>query len=140
MDFLNVIFNILTSGLPCCLIAIGVFLTFRLLDFADMTAEGSFLLGASMTAACIYIGINPFLDGRVYHRPAPPWGDHVQPREPHGRIGTGLRAAAGAYRVRSDPGDRKPGELAAGRCLLQVRGRPAVPGVSRVGVRVSERQ
>ena len=60
-DFLNVIFNILTSGLPCCLLAIGVFLTFRLLDFADMTAEGSFLLGASLTAACIYRGINPFV-------------------------------------------------------------------------------
>ena len=61
MDLLNVIFNILTSGLPCCLIAIGVFLTFRLLDFADMTAEGSFLLSAALTAACIAIGINPFL-------------------------------------------------------------------------------
>ena len=61
MDFLNIIFNILTSGLPCCLIAIGVFLTFRLLDFADMTAEGSFLLSAALTAACIAIGINPFL-------------------------------------------------------------------------------
>lgn len=61
MEVLNVIFNILTSGLPCCLLAIGVFLTFRLLDFADMTAEGSFLLGAALTAACIYRGINPFL-------------------------------------------------------------------------------
>ena len=60
-DFLNVIFNILTSGLPCCLLAIGVFLTFRLLDFADMTAEGSFLLGAALTASCIYNGMNPFL-------------------------------------------------------------------------------
>lgn len=60
-EVLNIITNILTSGLPCCLLAIGVFLTFRLLDFADMTAEGSFLLGASLTAACIYRGINPFL-------------------------------------------------------------------------------
>ena len=60
-DFLNLLFNILTSGLPCCLLAIGVFLTFRLLDFADMSAEGSFLLGASLTASCIYNGINPFL-------------------------------------------------------------------------------
>ena len=60
MNFLNIIFNILTSGLPCCLLAIGVFLTFRLLDFADMTAEGSFLLGAALTAACIYNGMNPF--------------------------------------------------------------------------------
>ena len=61
MNILNIIFNILTSGLPCCLLAIGVFLTFRILDFADMSAEGSFLLGASLTAACIYNGINPFL-------------------------------------------------------------------------------
>lgn len=57
----NIILNILTSALPCCLLAIGVFLTFRLLNFADMTAEGSFLLGAALTAACIYNGLNPFL-------------------------------------------------------------------------------
>ena len=61
MDILNIIFNILTSALPCCLLAIGVFLTFRLLNFADMSAEGSFLLGAALTGACIYHGINPFL-------------------------------------------------------------------------------
>ena len=60
-EILNIITNILTSGLPCCLLAIGVFLTFRILDFADMTAEGSFLLGAALTAACIYKGINPFV-------------------------------------------------------------------------------
>ena len=60
-DIVNVIFNILTSGLPCCLLAIGVFLTFRLLDFADMSAEGSFLLGAALTGSCIYNGMNPFL-------------------------------------------------------------------------------
>lgn len=61
MDIVNIIFNILTSALPCCLLAIGVFLTFRLLNFADMTAEGSFLLGAALTAACIKTGINAFL-------------------------------------------------------------------------------
>ena len=60
-DILNILFNILTSGLPCCLLAVGVFLTFRLLDFADMTAEGSFLLGAAITGSCIYNGMNPFL-------------------------------------------------------------------------------
>ena len=60
-EALNVVFNILTSGLPCCLLAIGIFLTFRVLDFADLSAEGSFLLGAALTAACIYRGINPFL-------------------------------------------------------------------------------
>ena len=57
----NIIVNILTSGLPCCLLALGIFLTYRILDFADLTAEGSFLIGAAITAACIYNGWNPFL-------------------------------------------------------------------------------
>ena len=61
MDFLNIVFNILSSGLPCCLLALGIFLTFRLLDFADLTAEGSFLLGAAISGVLIYNGVNPFL-------------------------------------------------------------------------------
>ena len=61
MDFLDIVFNILSSGLPCCLLALGIFLTYRLLDFADLTAEGSFLLGAAMTGVLIYNGVNPFL-------------------------------------------------------------------------------
>lgn len=60
-SIINVILNILTSGLPCCLLALGIFLTYRILDFADLTAEGSFLIGASLTAAIIYGGGNPFL-------------------------------------------------------------------------------
>ena len=55
-EIVNVIFNILTSGLPCCLLALGIFLTYRILDFADLTAEGSFLIGAAITAAFIYNG------------------------------------------------------------------------------------
>lgn len=54
------ILNIFTSALPCCLVALGIFLTYRILDFADLTAEGSFLIGASITAAIIFIGLNPF--------------------------------------------------------------------------------
>ena len=57
----NVIFNILTSGLPCCLLAIGIFITFRLLDFADLTAEGSFLIGGSLAIALIRIGLNAYV-------------------------------------------------------------------------------
>ena len=59
-SIVNVLINILTSGLPCCLLALGIFLTYRILDFADLTAEGSFLIGASITAAIIYAGWNPF--------------------------------------------------------------------------------
>lgn len=61
MDILSIILNILTSGLPCVLLALGIFLTYRVLDFADLTAEGSFLIGASLTAMLIYFKINPFI-------------------------------------------------------------------------------
>ncbi|MCQ2776708.1 MAG: ABC transporter permease [Bacilli bacterium] len=59
--FLDLLRIILSMGIPCCLLAFGVFLTFRILDFADMTAEGSFLIGAAVTAVSINAGINPFL-------------------------------------------------------------------------------
>lgn len=61
MDFLSIVFNILSSGLPCCLLALGIFLTYRLLDFADLSAEGSFLLGAAICGVLIYNGVNPFI-------------------------------------------------------------------------------
>lgn len=58
---IDLIYNIFTQGLPVCIMAIGIFLTFRLLDFADMTAEGSFLIGAAITVVSIKAGVNPFL-------------------------------------------------------------------------------
>ena len=61
MGFVDILFNILTMGLPCCLLALGIFLTYRLLDFADLTAEGSFLLGAALCGVMIYNGHNPWL-------------------------------------------------------------------------------
>jgi len=58
---LDIILNILSSGLPCALLALGIFITFRLLDFADLTAEGSFLVGAAISAVMIVNGINPWI-------------------------------------------------------------------------------
>ena len=57
----SVILNILTSGLPCCMLAIGILLTYRLLDFADLTAEGSFLMGGAICIALIRTGCNAWL-------------------------------------------------------------------------------
>ena len=61
MVVVDIIRTILTSGLPCCILAIGIFITFRLLDFADMTAEGSFLLGAAATGLVLVKTNNPLL-------------------------------------------------------------------------------
>lgn len=43
------------------LVAMGVYITFRVLDFPDLTVDGSFTLGAAVTATLIVAGINPFL-------------------------------------------------------------------------------
>ena len=48
-------------GLIYSLVAIGVFLSFRTLQFPDMTVDGSFPLGAAVCAALITHGIHPGL-------------------------------------------------------------------------------
>jgi len=48
-------------GLIFGLVAMGVYITFRVLDFPDLTVDGSFTLGAAVTATLIVTGINPFL-------------------------------------------------------------------------------
>ncbi len=43
------------------IMALGVFLTFRVLNFADLTVDGSFTTGAATAAVAILAGWNPFL-------------------------------------------------------------------------------
>lgn len=61
MQVLDVVLNILSSGLPCALIALGIFITYRMLDFADLTTEGSFLIGMAISGVLIYNGVNPWI-------------------------------------------------------------------------------
>ncbi|WP_128291504.1 ABC transporter permease [Afifella aestuarii] len=51
----------LESGLLFSLVALGVFLSFRVLDFPDLTVDGSFPLGAAVAAAALASGVDPFL-------------------------------------------------------------------------------
>lgn len=57
----NLMIGTLAQGLLWSLLAIGVFITFRVLDVADLTVEGSFPLGAAISAALIMKGIDPIL-------------------------------------------------------------------------------
>jgi putative tryptophan/tyrosine transport system permease protein len=50
-----------SQGLVYSLMALGVYLTFRVLDFPDLTVDGSFPLGAAVSAVLIAHGVNPFL-------------------------------------------------------------------------------
>ncbi|MBQ0710686.1 MULTISPECIES: ABC transporter permease [unclassified Ochrobactrum] len=48
-------------GLVFAFVAIGVYLAFRVLDFPDLTVDGSFPLGAAVTGVLILAGVNPWL-------------------------------------------------------------------------------
>lgn len=48
-------------GLIYSIMALGVYLTFRILEFADLTVDGSFTTGAALSAVAIMAGVNPFL-------------------------------------------------------------------------------
>lgn len=47
-------------GLVYAFVAIGVYLSFRVLDFPDLTVDGSFLLGSTVCGVMILCGFNPW--------------------------------------------------------------------------------
>ncbi|WP_028581190.1 ABC transporter permease [Desulfogranum japonicum] len=49
------------QGLVFGIMVMGVYLTFRILDFPDLTVDGSLPLGAAVSAVAITHGINPFV-------------------------------------------------------------------------------
>ncbi|MEC9490742.1 MAG: ABC transporter permease, partial [Halanaerobiales bacterium] len=51
----------LEQGLAFGIMALGVFISFRILDFADLTVDGSLPLGAAVSARLLTMGMNPFL-------------------------------------------------------------------------------
>lgn len=51
--------SILIEGLIYGIMVLGVFSTFRVLNFCDMTVDGSFPLGACVLAACLSAGVPP---------------------------------------------------------------------------------
>lgn len=54
-------FGAIETGLIYGLVAMGVFLSFRVLDFPDLTVDGSFPLGASVAAVSILSGVDAWL-------------------------------------------------------------------------------
>lgn len=54
-------FGALEIGLIYGLVALGVYLTFRVLDFPDLSVDGSFPMGAAVAATAIVAGIDPWI-------------------------------------------------------------------------------
>lgn len=58
---LNELMMSLEIGLIYGIVAIGIYLTFRIIDFPDLTCDGSFVLGAAASGILIKNGYNPYL-------------------------------------------------------------------------------
>ncbi len=57
----QVLLGALSLGLLWSIMALGVYITYRVLDIADLSVEGTLTLGAAVTAQMIYGGQSPFL-------------------------------------------------------------------------------
>lgn len=58
MDF---VISIMEQGLIYGILALGVYITYKILDFPDLTVDGSFPLGGAVTAFLLTRGMNPYL-------------------------------------------------------------------------------
>ncbi len=57
---LDIFLGAVSLGLLWAVMTIGVYITYRILDIADLTVEGSIAMGAAIAAKAISVGINPF--------------------------------------------------------------------------------
>jgi len=58
---MSLLIGSLTIGFILSLLAVGVYISFRIFDFADITAEGSITLGAAVTAVLLVHGWSPMV-------------------------------------------------------------------------------
>ena len=58
---LDLIISTLTQGFIYAMLSFGIYITYKILDFPDLTVDGSFPLGAAVTAVLLVKGVDPYL-------------------------------------------------------------------------------
>ena len=58
---LDLIISTLTQGFIYAMLSFGIYITYKILDFPDLSVDGSFPLGAAVTAVVLVEGVNPYL-------------------------------------------------------------------------------
>lgn len=58
---MTLLLSVLEQGMIYAIMALGVYITYKILDFPDLTVDGSFPFGAAITCALIAKGVNPLL-------------------------------------------------------------------------------
>lgn len=61
LDFISKLDGPIELGLLYALMALGVYITFRILDFPDLTVDGSFTTGGAIAAILITEGVSPWI-------------------------------------------------------------------------------
>ncbi len=61
MELLSTLPGAIAQGLIWGIMAIGVYITYKILDIADLTVDGSMCTGAAVCAVMLIKGINPYL-------------------------------------------------------------------------------
>ena len=56
---MSIILGVLEEGLVYAIMALGVYITYKILDFPDLSVDGTFPLGGAVTVTLILAGINP---------------------------------------------------------------------------------
>ena len=59
--FIDLVISTLTQGLIYAQLSYGIYITYKILDFPDLTADGSFPLGAAVSALLLVSGCDPYL-------------------------------------------------------------------------------
>ncbi|KAJ52493.1 putative ABC transport system permease protein [Clostridium tetanomorphum] len=58
---MDILINVLEGGMIFSITSLGVYISYKILDFPDLSVDGTFPLGAAITALCLINGMNPFL-------------------------------------------------------------------------------
>jgi len=58
---MGIFIGVLEQGLIYSIMALGVYITYKILDFPDLTTDGSFPCGAAVTAVLLTKGVDPYL-------------------------------------------------------------------------------
>ncbi len=58
---LTILLGVLVEGFVYAIMALGVYITYKILDFPDLSVDGTFPLGGAVTAVLIIAGVNPLL-------------------------------------------------------------------------------
>lgn len=58
---MSIIIGIIEQGLIFAIMALGVYITYKILDFPDLSVDGTFPMGAALSSILISGGLNPFL-------------------------------------------------------------------------------